>query len=74
MNGLRRCGSGVPIVFLWVKNPSSIYEDVGLIPGLDQWVKDLVLLQASVEVSDVACIWHCCGCGVGQQLQLQFYP
>ena len=23
----------------WVNNPTSIHEDVGLIPGLDQWVK-----------------------------------
>ena len=23
----------------WVKNPTSIHEDVGWIPGLDQWVK-----------------------------------
>ena len=29
----------------WVKNWISIDEDVGLIPGLAQWVKDLVLLQ-----------------------------
>ena len=23
------------------------------------------------KVADTAWIWHCCGCGVGQQLQLQ---
>ena len=34
---------GVPIVAQQVKSPTSIYEDVGLIPGLVQWVKDLLL-------------------------------
>ena len=29
---------GVPVVAHWVKNPSSIHEDVGLIPGLAQWI------------------------------------
>ena len=39
---LRRCLKsriGVPIVAQWVKNPTSIYEDEGSIPDLDQWVK-----------------------------------
>ena len=27
----------------WVTNPTSIHEDVGLTPGLAQWVKDLAL-------------------------------
>ena len=33
-----------------VMNPKSIHEDVGSIPGLTQWVKDLVLPQAAAEV------------------------
>ena len=28
-----------------VKNPTGIYEDVGTVPGLSQWVKDLALMQ-----------------------------
>ena len=42
---------------------TSIHEDVDLTPGLAQWVKDLVLLQAAVQVSDVAWIPCSCGCG-----------
>ena len=36
--------TGVPIVAQQVKNPTGIHEDVGSIPSLTQWVKDLVLL------------------------------
>ena len=54
----------------WVKNPTNSHEDVGLIPGLTLWVKDLVLPQAMAKVAAEVQIWYCCGCGVGQQLQL----
>ena len=33
---------GVPIVAQEFTNPTSIHEDEGSIPGLVQWVKDLV--------------------------------
>ena len=55
-------------------NPTSYHEDVGSIPGLTYWVKDLVLPRAVVYVTDETQIPCCCGCGIGQQLQLRFDP
>ena len=38
----------------WVKNPTSIHEDVASIPDLAQWIKDPVPLQAVAKVVDGA--------------------
>ena len=53
---------------LWLKGlrtQHSVSEDVGLIPDLAEWVKDLGLLQAVEQVADAACIPSHCGWGIG---------
>ena len=40
----------------WVKNPTSIQEDVGSIPGFTQWVKDLSLLGLWCRPAAIALI------------------
>ena len=44
---------GVPVVVHWVKNLTSIHEDVGSSPGLTQWVKDHCVTLSS-------CVGHRC--------------
>ena len=41
---LRKSNPGVPVMAQQVTNPTGIHENVGLILGLTQWVKDLPLL------------------------------
>ena len=54
--------------------PTRNHKVVGSIPGPAQWVTDLALWWTVVWVKEMAWIWHCYGCGVGQWLQLRLDP
>ena len=58
----------------WLTNLTRNSEVAGLTPGLAQWVKDLALLRAVVQVAEATQIPHCCGCAVSWRLQLRLDP
>ena len=66
---IRRSRRGSAVV-----NPTRIHEDPGSIPGLPQRMKDLGCHELWSRLQTTARIPHCCGCGVGRQLQFQFNP
>ena len=43
LDTLQKKRSGVPVVAQQVKKPTNVHENVGSIPGLPQWAKDLAL-------------------------------
>ena len=54
----------------WLVSRGMWFRSLASLSGL----KDLALPWAAMYITDTAQIWHCCGCGVGWELQLWLDP
>ena len=67
---IKKRGEEFPLWLSRLRNQHSVPKDTGSNPGLSVWLKDPALIQAAVQIADEVQIWHCCGCGVGQKLEV----
>ena len=63
-----------PLWLSGLRTRHCLCEDVGLIPGITQWVKNLALPQAAAEVAGMAQIWCCGGWSIGHSCSSNSAP
>ena len=68
--GYKNFSPGVPLLALWLTNPTRNHEVAVLFPGLAQWVKDPGVAVSCGVGRSRGLDPHCCGSGAGRRLQL----